>query len=360
MSVIAMVLTASVVTVFVSVLMSLLANIRNAEGQELTRILVMPARMGGDQPCNLESVLNQIDGIKVITKWRRVTGRHKESNTSYLVTGEDDASIDLIKDIFPTDAQMVEAFKKERTAAIVSDITARELGLQVGQSTELPTSYGPLAIKVVGISQNGIIPKRVVVRYDYLNEFTKNPSSCRFRAYTKPEDYERVANEIVARTKNSASPVQAVSSANMTAYLARTAGMLPAVLGFLGVFLIFVTGLTLANTTAINVRERRIETATLRVLGYRRKTIVSLLLSEAVLVGLIGGVIAVVLCTIAFRNGLKLTPGHEIEPLPPVKMQLSGIIAALVVSVVVPLAGALPAALKSMRIPLVDALRDHA
>ena len=357
MSGIAMVLTASVVMLFVSVLSDMIASMRKAEQSELTKIFVMPAGLGGEQPYNLHAVLKSIDGVKVITRWRRVTGQHP-SGTTYLIIGEEPQGLELNVDIFPVEPAVIEAWKQERIGAVVSDIVARELDLQVGELTELPTAKGPLKVKIVGISKGGLIPKRVAVQFDYLHEFVGRPETCRFRLYTHPDDYERIANELAARTKNSPSPVQAVSTANMTAYLTRVAGALPAVLGFLGVFMIFVTALTLANTTSITVRERRTETATLRVLGYRRGTIVRLLISEAVLVGLIGGVIAIVICAIAFRNGFQLSQGHDVEPLPPVKMGLPGMLAALGVSILVPLAGSLPSALSSVRAPLVDSLRD--
>ncbi|HTL33410.1 MAG TPA: ABC transporter permease [Kofleriaceae bacterium] len=360
MSGVAMVLTASVVMLFVSALVGLISNINKTKESELTKIFVMPASVGGEQPCSLGTILKEIPGVKTMARWRRVTGRHPATGTTYLVVGEEPIGLELNTDIFPVTPQEIEAWKKDRTAAIVTDIIARDLNLRIGQHTELPTPQGGLQVNIVGVSYGSLIPKRVAVHFDYLDEFVGRPPTCRFRLYCNRNDYESVAREIITRTKNSGSPVQGVSTANMSTYLARVAGILPAVLGFLGLFLIFVTALTLANTTAITVRERRTETATLRVLGYHRGTIVRLLLSEAVLLGLIGGIIAIVINVIVFRNGVQLAPGHDVEPLPPVRIGLPGIIAALVVSLVVPLAGALPAALKSVRTPLGEALRDTA
>jgi len=197
------------------------------------------------------------------------------------------------------------------------------------------------------------------VHFDYIMEFLGNPGTGKFRLFVKPQDYERVAREIEERTKNSATPVAAVSAANVAASQVRRAAMVPAVLGFLGLFLIFTTALTLANTSAISVRERRIEMATLRMLGFHRRTILALILGESVLIGLIGGALAIALTAFIFRGGIQLTPG-EVQLLEPVKIGKLGMLVGVITSVVVPLIGALPSALGSIRIPLVKALRDSA
>jgi putative ABC transport system permease protein len=243
--------------------------------------------------------------------------------------------------------------------AVVSDVTAKDLNLTVGQEAEVPTSAGPLHVKVVGLSHHALVGQRIAVHYDYLQEFLKNPGTCLFRVFTKPDDFEAVARAIRDQTANSATPMQGVDASTYSAMLAKRAGMVPAVLGFLGLFLILVTALTLANNCAISVRERRTETATLRVLGYHRGTIARLVVSEAMLVGLIGGLLAVAICAVAFRDGVQLTPGQA-GLLPPVTVAVPGVIAGFIVALVVPLLGALPAAWASLRTPLVQALRDTA
>jgi len=355
-----MMLTVAVMVMFVSVMSGLLSFVRNAgaAGGKLTRIVILPKMGGGNSPSSLAAMIQNIPGVSVVQRFR-VTGGRLQNGVGYFIIGEDDTGLELNTEFMPVEPPVVEAWKKEkRIGAVVTEQTAKDLGLKVGDEKDIPTAVGPLRIKVVGLSYHGIVGQRIAVHYDYLQEMYKD-GMCRFRVFTKPEDFERVSTAIEEQTKNSASPLQAVDGAVYAASIARAAGMVPAVLGFLGVFLMLVTALTLANNCSISVRERRMETATLRVLGYHRGTISRLLLGEAMLVGFIGGVLAIALCAVVFRNGVDLTPGQA-GLLPPVTVGLPGLVAGLIVSVAVPLAGALPATWSSMRQPLVTALRDTA
>jgi len=354
LSVITMTVTATVVIVFVSVITSLLAYVNQNADRELTRILIMPKTVGGDLPLALYPTLKAIDGVQVVQRYRHMSGR-LDNGTTYLVMGEEDSGVELNTDFFPVEAAVLEAWKQERPmGAIATEATARDLRLTVGQLAEVPTTNGPLKLKIVGISRGGTIAQRIAGHYEYFQEFAGNPSTCRYRAFSKPDDFERVARAIDDTTRNSASPVQAVSASQFAASQARRAGTVPAVLGFLGLFLVFTTSLTLANTTAIAIRERRTETATMRVLGYHRSTLAMVMLGEAMLVGLAGGVIAIVLAYVAF-NGVQLMPGATLKP---VEIGTVGIVVGILTSILVPLAGALPSVYASTRTPLIDALRD--
>ncbi|MDB4956960.1 MAG: hypothetical protein JWO36_4529 [Myxococcales bacterium] len=351
-------ITASVVMLFVSVTIDLVSYVHASEENELTRIFIFPKMIGAELPMAMYPTLEGIDGVKVVQRYRSLNGRH-ESGATYLIVGEEDSGIELSRDFFPVEPDVIEAWKKERIGAIVTEATANDLRLKVGALAEIPTPRGPLKIKVVGISYGALIGQRIATHFDYLQEFAGNPSTCKLRVYTKPADYERVAREINERTENSATPVQAASATDVAAGWAKRAGMVPAVLGFLGLFLILTTALTLANNAAIAIRERRTETATMRVLGYHRSTIVRLMLSESAIIGLAGGLLAVVLCSLLFRGGVQLTPGDS-QLLKPVEIGRLGIAFGLITSVLVPIAGALPSALAALRMPLVKALRDTA
>ena len=359
---ITMAITASVVMVFVSVVMSLLAFMNASFNPKVTRFILMPKivmpGLGIDgMPMAFKDMFEKIDGVKFVQRKVIVPGRH-DSGTTYLVAGEEESGIELNPDIWPVEPAVFEAWKKEQPqGAIVSEALARDLRLTVGAPAEIPTSTGPLQIKVVGIVRNSLIKYTVAVHFDYLQEFTKNTGVCGYRVFAKPEAAEAVARAIIDQTKNSAMPAQPLGDAAIRSGIARRAGTVPAILGFLGIFLIFTTILTLANNSAISVRERRTEIATLRVLGYYRGTIVRLFVSEAVLVGLFGGVIAAVAMTFLFRGGVRLVEGPLLDTvtITPVAMA-----SGLIVSILVPLLGSLPSALAAVRLPLVEGLRDTA
>jgi len=349
-------MTAAVVMLFVSVMLELVTWLKSRSGGELARASILPQMVSGDLPTSLYPVLQKIDGVKVVQRSRMLTGRH-DSGVTYIVSGEEDSGIELNTDFFPVEPAVFEAWKKERPlGAIVTEDTVRDLRLTVGQEVEVPTNAGPLKLKIVGLSHGGTVSQRIAAHFEYLQEFTKNPGLCRFRIFTLPDDFERVAQAISEATKNSATPVQAVSASQLAAAVARQISTVPIVLGFLGVFLIFTTALTLANSSAIAIRSRRLEIATMRVLGFHRSTIARFMLGEAVLVGFVGGLVAAAITVLAVGKGIQLAPGSGV--LRPVQIGLVGLVAGLVTSVVVPLVGALPSALAAVRAPLAEALRE--
>ncbi len=59
----------------------------------------------------------------------------------------------------------------------------------------------------------------------------------------------------------------------------------------LGFIVVLTIGLVAANTAAMSIRERRGEIAVMRSMGFPARTILSLLLAESLLIGLIGGII---------------------------------------------------------------------
>jgi len=362
---IAIALTTAVVMVFVALLGDLVRFTHASLGApSLSRILVVPAIVTpgtttDGHPAALYATLAKIPGIKVVQRKRVIFGRH-ESGATYLVSGEEDSGVELNKDYFPADAATIDAWKRERPlGAIVSEATAKDLGLQIGVVTEIPTSAGPLKIKPVAFSHGATFPHSMAVHFEYLQEATKNQQTCGFRVFTAPADVGHVLKDIKTLTENSGAPAHGISSERFQAGIARRASAIPTVLGFLGAFLIFTTVLTLANNRSISVRERRTEVATLRVIGYRRRSILAMLIGESLVVSIIGGAIAIAVVWFAFRNGVQLTKG-SISLVRPVHMDAIAIACGAAAAILVPLAGALLPALGATRVELAQGLRDTA
>src|SRR5436190_1891449 len=73
--------------------------------------------------------------------------------------------------------------------------------------------------------------------------------------------------------------------------------------------------LIVANTVAMSARERVTEIAVMRTLGFRRSHILGFILSESVLMSLLGGLLGVVLAKYFFIPGM--VKGMETSPMAP-------------------------------------------
>ena len=122
-----------------------------------------------------------------------------------------------------------------------------------------------------------------------------------------------------------------------------------------GVIVVCTIGLVAANTAAMSIRERRSEIAVMRSIGFSSRTILSLLLGESALIGMVGGVLGVALAAGALRVFGMNVPSIgaiRISGLPPAAIGYSLVVAVLIGV----LSGFFPAR-AAARQNIVDALR---
>ena len=116
---------------------------------------------------------------------------------------------------------------------------------------------------------------------------------------------------------------------------------------------VFTTLLVCANTMAMSIRERTREVAVLRTLGFTRDRILKLLLSESIVISLIGGTVGIALGSVLIKAMSR--PGIGL----PVSMHMT-VATALVVMLVAALVGVVSGLVPSYRasnLGIVDALR---
>ncbi len=112
-----------------------------------------------------------------------------------------------------------------------------------------------------------------------------------------------------------------------------------------------------ANTAAMSIRERRGEIAVMRSIGFPARTILSLLLAESLLIGLIGGVVG---CGSAYIVLKVFSVGGEVGPLSTIRMPPSVLAETLVASALIGVFSAMVPASSAARRNIVDALRTVA
>lgn len=356
-------ITASIIMLFVSVLGELISVARSSASNGLARINIEPVMYTPDYggfPETLKKRLQGLDGVKVVNCFQPLGGR--VNATKYFILGDEPQGLDAFADLFPVDPAELEAWKKDKVAAIVGEGVAKDLNLQIGKTVDLPTSAGPLQLKIVGVSRGSLQPYRIAAHVEYIQEFTKHPGLCEFRLFAAREDSNRVVHGINEMSKTTPTPMIAYTDTMVVGDMVKKVAFVPALLGLLGIFLLLTTGLTLGNSSAISIRERRIELSTLRVLGYKPRFLIALLLGEAVVIGLFGAVFAIIGTKLALGHGVQLAPGAAASGriLQHVTIGTLGMICGAVIAILVPVLGTLPSAVAAMRAPLSKALRDSA
>ena len=126
-----------------------------------------------------------------------------------------------------------------------------------------------------------------------------------------------------------------------------------------GAIALFVGAFVIFNTISITIAQRTRELATLRTLGASRRQIWRAVVSEGLLLGFVGGVAGFVLGigTAALLRALFKAFGADL-PSKGVVVETRTIIVTVVVGTVVSLVASVAPAMRAMRVPPVEALRE--
>jgi len=196
------------------------------------------------------------------------------------------------------------AFQQERTAAIAGKKLADKYGWKVGDVIELKGAIYPLDPRLTlrgiytGPQENSFYFHR-----EYVEEAFGRPGRVgQFRVrLDSPSSAARVMEEIDSMFKNSAAPTKTETEAAFAAGFISMLGNVKGLISGIGLIVVFTITLIGANTMAMSTRERFTEVAVMKALGFRPGMILTLLLSESVLIALVGGVLAAIAAKVIYQ-----------------------------------------------------------
>jgi len=116
-----------------------------------------------------------------------------------------------------------------------------------------------------------------------------------------PKNAGRISKAIDAEFENSDTPTKTETEQAFRASFIAMAGNLALLLNGIGLAVAFTILLVTANTMSIAVRERQQEIGVLKTLGFPSALVMGLILTEALLLGLMGGAIGLGLASLMIR-----------------------------------------------------------
>ena len=162
----------------------------------------------------------------------------------------------------------------------------------------------------------------------------------------KPENVPQVIATIDEGFANSSAETLSESEAAFIGSFLEQYRMFFRMAELLGFIVVLTIGLVAANTAAMSIRERRGEIAVMRSMGFPSRTILSLLLAESLLIGLIGGVIG---CGSAYVVLKVFSIGNVGGPLGTIRMPPVMLVETLVVAALIGLFSAMVPASSAAR-----------
>lgn len=254
------------------------------------------------------------------------------------------------------------AFILERTACIVGRPIAEKQKLKLGDKIILKGDIYPGSLELIvrGIFDSEQNTDILYFNREYLEQ--SMPERRRGNAgiflilANTVEDVPRIEKAVDEEFRNSPTQTKTESESAFSLSFVSFLGNIKVFLLVVCAAVMFTILLVSANTIAMSVRERVREVGVLKVLGFTRGVILGIILTEAVIVSLIGGVVGVFLASMmtgvvrhmpAFLDQLR-----HLTLTPSVALLCLGIAAAIgLVSAFIP-------AYQASRIPILDALRS--
>ena len=270
-------------------------------------------------PLTYEEKIRQIPGVSAVTDFTWFGGIYRDKSAKNIFARFAVEPETFLK-VFD-DAQIVAGSKEDwladRTGALVGRNIAEKFGWKLGDKIPLVGDIFPinveLTIRGIYYLPNGTSATCFFSRR-YLEEavpFFKGNAGTFWIKAKDAEAAERIPRTVDAMFENSPSPTKTETEKQFQNFFVQMMGNVKLLLGAIATVIVAVIVLIAANTMAMTARERVTEIAVLRTLGFQRRTILSLILGESLVIALFGGFLGVglfVLLEPGMKRNLSLGP----------------------------------------------------
>jgi len=316
-------------------------------------------------PQSLYERIRAVPGVGKIEYASAIGGTYQDPNNYVGIEGHADSFLDIYPEWQIAPAER-EAFLRTRTGIIASESYAKRFHWKIGDKIPLKTAvykkdgstvwtFDLVGIYRISDSSMQSNENTVYARWDYLNEARQEGGgTVDWFAVEVPDlsQIDRVSQAIDALSANSDHETKTETEYAFYIETLRQLGDVGLIVGSIMGAVFFTLVLLTGNTTAQTVRERIPELATLKAIGFSPSSVLGLVLSESVLVlllgsslGLIGAAVIVYWVRSTMGSTIFLAPVGE-------DTWLRGLALAVVVGLLV---AVLPA-MRGMRLRVVDAL----
>lgn len=312
--------------------------------------------------------IQRVPGVRAATAWQWFGGVYRDTRDARNFFGR--LGVDPLQtfQVWPEYTIAEEqrlAFERQRTACVASQALASKFGWKLGERITIVGDYFPVALELTlaGIFEDPGNAEVLYFNIDYLIESLPVGSPQRDIAFqvmvqaASPAEAPGVAKAIDALFENTPDPTTTESERafllNFVSFLGNFKMFLAAIGGAVTFTILLVSG----NTLSMSVRERVHEVGILKTLGFTPARILGLILGEAALIALAGGVLgcslAGLLCGVVRYAAPPFIPGIKTLAVTPLVAALS-----LSIALLTGLLSALPPALNASRRSILNSLRQ--
>ena len=304
--------------------------------------------------------IRQIEGVEELTTWNWFGGTYIDNRPEHMFArfAIEPEKIFKVRSEFTVPPEQLEAFLRDRQGLAVGSSVARRAGLKLGQRITIKGDIYPVDLELfVRAIFEGKEDNESYFHWKYLQESL--PKEWRgmvgtFAIKTRsPDDVQRVAEAIDSQFRNSPQPTKTETESAFVLSFVNQLGNIKVFLMSIAGAVVFTILLVSGNTVAMSVRERINEIGVLKTLGFTASTVLWMIIGEAVVMALAGGVLG----TAASYFATQLMRDVVVNFFDGLVMPLWGVPICLFVALMVGLLSSVVPAFIASRTKVADALR---
>ena len=250
--------------------------------------------------------LQTVPGVKYLVGLTWFGGQYIDERNFFANFATDTENFEKVFDEYIIPPDQLAAWRSERTAALVGRKLMEKFNWRVGQRVTLKGTIYPInpefTIRGVYTTPDQTEEDAFYFHYDYFDEalgrlgqigsFTIKADSA--------ESVPHIIDTVDGMFRNTAAETKTETEQAFALGFVSMLGNVKLLLTAISAAVVFTILLVAGNTMAMSIRERTGEVAILKTLGFRRNTILILLVGESLVIALLGGLLGALGAKLAY------------------------------------------------------------
>ena len=287
------------------------------------RLIVMNVQgLTGNVPIAYIDRIRRVEGVNEATPFSWFGGKYLDEKIVFGQFGVDAEAVPEVYPDYEIPPDQLKAWQADKTGCVVGSLIARNKGWKIGDRIRLAGDIYPvnLELTVRGIYDGPSSTDREMLwfHFEYLDESLKKaeqPTAGNAGIVVleaKSGDImPELSKTIDATFASSDAPVRAMTEKQFQQSFMEMMGNVKGFIKYTSIAVVVALLCVAANTMAMSLRERTREIALFKAIGFPQSTIMGLFLSEAIAIGMLGGVMGALGAKLLFDtvDFSKLIPG---------------------------------------------------
>ena len=288
----------AVIFFFVATLLAILDNFENFSnaGEGANRLVVQSAiSLANLLPYAHEQKIREIPGVVDTAKLQWIGAYYKEKSNFFANFAVDVDKFPTVFDDYKVSPQDLAAFQADRRGALVGVDLMKRFNWKVGDRITLKRQIFPFdpELTIRGTYVHPVQTTSVFFPMEYFQQSIGNQGQVGtfWVKVRDPKQMAAISQQIDAMFKNSDYPTETFTEKEFQQNFMSMMGNVKLLFTAVSTCAIFMVILLAAITMSMSARERVTEIAVLKAIGFEQRLVLAIMLSEFVLLTVIGGAI---------------------------------------------------------------------